>query len=90
MVKKSSLDRLKSDPVWSNADGHAEVEMEGAVAVVLNDAGDAGRSLEVAGGEHALVGLLRVQRWVVRLEREEDTCQQTVESLHWRLTDSNR
>ena len=57
--------------------------MEGAVAVVLNDAGDAGRSLEVAGGEHA-------QRWVVRLEREEDTCQQTVESLHWRLTDSNR
>lgn len=60
--------------------------MEGAVAVVLNDAGDAGRSLEVAGGEHAL----RVQRWVVRLEREEDTCQQTVESLHWRMTDSNR
>ena len=78
MVKKSSLDRLKSDPVWSNADGHAEVEMEGAVAVVLNDAGDAGRSLEVAGGEHA-------QRVVVRLERrQEDTRQQTEE------TDNNR
>ena len=78
MVKKSSLDRLKSDPVWSNADGHAEVEMEAAVALVLDDPGDTGRSLGDAGGEHA-------QRVVVRLERrEEDTWQQTEE------TDTNR
>ena len=67
MVKKSSLDRLKSDPVWSNADGHAEVEMEGAVALVLDDPGDTGRSLGDSGGKHA-------QRVVVRLERrQEDT-----------------
>ena len=54
-----------SNPIGSDADGHAEVEVKRAVALVLHDAGDANWTSKLAGGDHA-------QRSVVRLKIKRD------------------